>query len=411
MANDYPKELEIMYEDILEGFDDETVLSQKVAKKTPDAKEMHRKNDVLWRPAPMIEKTIEGIDTTGLSNDLEQLYVPATLSHIDTVFWDFDSLQLRDKHYMQQETKATMQALSSKVESRLAQNVAMTGGQVVTLDGAMNGYDDISLAELALSEIGVGEEGRSLFLNSRDKRSVASDLAARQTIGNKSVTAMERSSIGDYASFDTYSRSILPRIGAATATGVTVAGADQLHTPSASRETASGEVNNNDNRYQTLTVSSTADIKAGDCFTIDGVNKCQLITKEDTAQPFTNRVIEVVDSTTIRCLAMIGEDSKYQNAFGDIADGADITFINTTAAQSNIFWKDNSVELLGGNLAIEDMTDLSPKFGRTEGSGVQIAMMKQGNIDTVTVRYKFVIFYGTANLNPLMNGIILPNQA
>jgi len=36
--------------------------------------------------------------------------------------------------------------------------------------------------------------------------------------------------------------------------------------------------------------------------------------------------------------------------------------------------------------------------------------MKQANIDTVTQRYKFSIFYGTANLNPQMNGILLANQ-
>jgi len=409
MANEYPKEVQVAFEDMLEGFDKETVLAQKAAKKKPDPKEMHRKNDVMWRPQPMIETTVEGLDTTGLTNDLSQLVVPATLSHIDTVFWDLDSLQLRDDNYMKEQTKAAMQAMAAKVETRLARVAATTGGQVITVNGAMSGYDDLSLAEVALDEIGVGSGGRSFFVNSRDKRNIGSDLAARQTIGNKSASAMEKSFIGDFANFEVYTSSNMPRIAGSSVTGVTVSGDNQGHVVSASRELATGEVQNNDNRYQTLVVSDTTGIAAGDSFVIDGVDKVQLISKEPTAQPFTNRVIEVVNGTTLLVLAMI-PDGKYQNVEIEPVDGADITFMNIASAQSNVFWKDGSIELLGGNLAIEDMTDLSPQFGTTEGSGIQIAMMKQANIDTVTQRYKFSIFYGTANLNPQMNGILLANQ-
>ncbi len=410
MAHEYPKEIHNAFEDIVEGFDKDLTMSNTVSKKMPDGKEMHRSGDVFWRPQPMIEQVSDGIDSTGDTNDLQQLFVPATLSHVKRVVWDFDSKQLRDKHYLQQQTLAARQALAAKVEEAIAQNVAMTGGHVVTTSGAITGYDELSLCEASLTEIGVARQDRSFFFNTRDKITAASNLAARQTINGKPTSAMEESRVGRFAQFETYDVDMLPRIAAATGAAVTVNGAGQTLTVAASRELPTGEVQNNDNRYQTLTVNSTTGKKAGDAFTIPGVNRVHMITKQDTAQPFTNRIIEVVDGTTLKVLAMV-DSGKYQNVSTAPSDGASLVFLNTANAQSNVFWKGNSVELLGGRLAVDEMNDLSPLMGTTESSGLQIVMLKQSDIDPVTVRYKFLIFFGTANLNPQMNGILLANQS
>lgn len=411
MAHDYPKEIHNAFEDIIDGFDKDLVMSKNASKKVPDAKEMHRAGDVFWRPQPMIEQVSDGIDSTGDSNDLSQLYVPASLSHIKRVVWDFDSLQLRDKHYLKQETMAARQALAAAVEEALALNIAMTGGHVITTPGDITGYNQLALAEASLTEIGVARDNRSFFFNTRDQISVASNLAQRQTINAKPESAMEESRLGRFAKFETHDVDLLPTLtAAAPAGGVTVNGAGQSLAVSPSRELASGEVQNNDNRYQTLVVNSTSGIKAGDAFTITGVNRVHLITKQDTAQPFTNRVIEVVNGTTLKVLAMVS-DGKYQNVNAAPADGANITFLNTRTAQTNVFWRGNSVELLGGRLAVDEMRDLSPLMGTTSTSGIQIVMMKQADIDPVKVRYKFLIFFGTSNLNPMMNGIMLSNQA
>lgn len=410
MAHEYPKEIHNAFEEIVEGFDKDLVMSSTASKKRPDAKQMHRAGDVFWRPQPMIEQVSDGLDSTGDTNDLKGLFVPASLSHIKRVVWDFDSLQLRDKFYLEQETKAARQALAAAVEEAVAQNVAMSGGHVITRAGALTGYDDLALAEASLTEIGVARDSRSFFFNTRDKIGVASNLASRQTLNSKPESAMEESMIGMFAKFRTYDVDLLPQLTAAAATGVTVNGANQGHTVTPSRELGTGEVQNVDNRYQNLTVSSTAGAKAGDAFTLAGVNRVHMITKQDTNQLFTNRIIEVVNGTTLKVLAMI-PTGKYQNVSAAPADSTPLVFINTTDAQTNVFWKGNSVELLGGRLAVDEMRDLSPLMGTTDNSGIQIVMLKQSDIDPVTVRYKFLIFFGTANLNPMMNGIMLSNQS
>ena len=409
MAHEYPVEIHNAFENILEGFDKDLAMSTSVAKKTPGAKEMHRAGDQFWRPQPMIEQVQDGIDSTGDTNNLKQLFVPATLSHIKRVVWDFDSLQLRDKHYMTQETMAARQALAAAVEEAIALNVSMTAGQVVTTSGPLTGYDDLSKCEAALTEIGVQRSNRHAFLNTRDSIGIASNLAARQTINAKPESAMEESMIGRFAKFTTHGVDLLPTLNAAAGSGITVSGAGQSWTVTPSTTTAGGEKNNVDNRYMNLTVSSTASVAAGDAFTIAGVNKVHMITKQNTGQLFTNRVIEVVNGTTLKVLAMVST-GKYQNVSAAPADGAAITFLNTDTVQSNVFWAGNSIELLGGRLAVDEMNDLSPLMGTTDGSGIQIVMLKQADIDPVTIRYKFLIFFGTANLNPSMNGILLANQ-
>lgn len=409
MANEYPKEIQVAFEKVVEGFDKELTLSSNVSKFNPDPKQMHREGDETWLPQPMIEVVGDGIDTTGVSNDTQRLVVPCSLGQVKHVVADFDSLELRDDNSLDGWVEASKQALSAAVETATAQRVAMTGAHVVTRPGALTGYDDLALCEASLTEIGVAKGSRFMALNTRDKIGVASNLAARQTINSKPESAMEESRIGRFAKFDTYDADVMPVIPAATATGVTVSGAGQTHTTVASIETADGAKRNVDNRYFNLTVNSTVDVKAGDAFTIEGVNRVHLITKEDTGQLFTFRVRSVVSATVLEVTALIAT-GKYQNVSAIPADGADLTFINSGSAQANVFWHKDSVKLISGNLAVDKMKDLSPMTARTKGSGIQIVMLKSSSIDTVDMRFKFLMYFDVNNMNPLMNGILLSNQ-
>ena len=409
MANSYPAEIQVAFEKVLEEFDKEAPLSGNVLKYNPDPKQMHREGDETWLPQPMIETVGDGIDTTGITNDTQRLVVPCSLGQVKHVVADFDSLELRDDNSLDGWVEASKQALSAAVETAIAQRVAMTGAHVITRPGPLTGYDDLSLCEASLTEIGVPSGMRYMALNTRDKIGVASNLAARQTINGKPTEAMEESYIGRFAKFSTYDADVLPRIPATDAVGVTVNGAGQAHVPVASIETADGAKRNVDNRYYNLTVSDTSDIKPGDAFTIDGVNRVHLITKEDTAQPFVFRVRNIVSSTVIEVTAAIA-DGKYKNVTAAPADLAALDFINVATTQSNIFWHKNSVKLISGNLAVDKMKDLSPVMGRTEKSGIQIIMLKESNIDRVDMRFKFLMFFDVTNMNPLMNGILLANQ-
>lgn len=406
--NEYPAEIQVAFEKVIEGFDKTLTMSSNVSKYTPDAKEMHREGDEKWMVQPMIEKVGDGIDTTGVQGGTQRLVVPCSLGQVKHVVADFDSLELRDTNSLDAWVEASKQALSSEVELAIARTVAMTGAHVVTTSGKLTGYDEISLCEASLTETGVAPGMRKMALNTRDKIGVASNLAARQTINGKPQSSMEESYIGRFAKFDTYDSDVMPRIPEAEAPEVLISGT-QSHTAVAQVSTG-GSKRNVDNRYFLLTVSDTTGCQVGDAFTVPGVNRVHMITKEDTKQLFTFRIRAVVSDRILEVTAPIAE-GKYQNVSAPLGDGEELTFLNTSGGQANIFWSQNSVKLISGNLATDKMKDLSPVSARTKESGIQITMLKQSSIDTVDMRFKFLMYFDVENMQPLMNGILLPNQA
>lgn len=409
MANSFNREEVVLFDRVLERFEKELTLSRNCSRFTPDATGMQRQGDVFWRPMPFIAETIDGMDISGQYQDLKQLSVPATLSHIKNVPWTLDAKELRDDWYMNEQARAAAQALSAQVEVSVALNVAMTGAHVVKR-GALEGYADLAQCGTSLTSIGVPRDNRSFFLDTQDYNEVADNLAKRQTVNGKVQTALEDASIGRYAAFSTYDVDIMPRLTAAAGGAITVAGAGQVLVPQSTSTAASGEVENVDNRTMLLTVAAaTTDVKAGDAFTIAGVNRVHLITKEDTGRPFTLRVHEVVNGTTLRVTALVA-DGPYQNCTAAPADGAAITWLNTTDAPVNVFWQGSSVEVIGGRLAADKLRGMEVMQGTT-GNGIQLVMARQGEIDDFTQKYRWTIFYGTSNLQPLFNGIMLGNQS
>ena len=69
------KEISVAFEDVLEGFNDALVLSRLCKKYTGQSgKEMHRSNDVIWRPRPYIAQSNNvGLNQTGMDYKNVQL--------------------------------------------------------------------------------------------------------------------------------------------------------------------------------------------------------------------------------------------------------------------------------------------------------------------------------------------------
>ena len=416
MANTHNRNEVVYFEDVMESFSKDSVISNNVGRTNPGSTDMQRQGDTFWRPVPYIAETVDGMDITGLYDDLKQLSVPGSLSHIKNVPWKLDAKEMRDEWYMKQQSIAAGQSLSAAVETAIATNIAFSGSLCVKR-GALSGYDDIAEAQTRMTEIGVPRHMRKFSFNARDNAKVASNLAARETINQRPDAALNESSIGRrLAGFDVLNSDLLPRLTAATTSGaVTVNGADQVLTPASTSTAGTGEVSNVDNRWQNLVITKTTDttFKVGDRFTIAGVNHVHLITKEDTGQPFTLVVQSVVAQTTtaatLRVTAMIA-DGPYKNVTAAPADDAAITFLNTTSTLANVFWHQSSVEIIGGQLAVDDMGGMLVQKGTTE-NGITVCMFRQSNIDDLVQKYRFSIFFGTVNLNPLMNGVLLGGQS
>src|SRR5688572_20717994 len=92
----FSKEEIVAFEQILEGFEDNLVLSRNVSVYSTDSTTMARTNDVIWRPQPYIGLTFDGTDQTANFTNYTQMSVPATLGYQKSQPWVMTSLELRD---------------------------------------------------------------------------------------------------------------------------------------------------------------------------------------------------------------------------------------------------------------------------------------------------------------------------
>lgn len=421
MANAFSKEERVAFEDLLEGFQDALVLSRNVSVYNTDQTMMERTNNVIWRPQPYIAVSYSGTDMTANFDDYTQLTVPATIGFSKSVPWIMSATELRDALQEQRLGDAAKQKLASDINVAVLTVAGQQGTLVVKRSSAASGFDDVALVEALMNEQGVPMEDRYLALSTRDYNGMASDLAKNtRSFGNEiSDGALRRAFVGQVASFGTYKLDYAQRKAAAAGAGITInttAAGGNYYTPKATTTAATGETSNVDNRFQTITVNSTTSIAAGDSFTIANVNNVHMITKEDTGQPKTFRVIAVPSATTLVISppiipAQAGVDStqQYQNCkITSTSASANITFLNSGAAYLNCFWHRDAIELLPGRYAVPSDAGAAVMRASTD-QGIELVMTKQYDINTMKTKYRLDCLYGVVCKQPEMAGILIFN--
>jgi hypothetical protein len=261
---------------------------------------------------------------------------------------------------------------------------------------------------------------RYLALSSRDYNGMAGNLAisTRSFTGTKSSNAYERSFVGEVASFQTYKLDYANRCNDNSATRTIATNGSQVrYVPQATTNSVAG-ILNVDNRYQTVTVSSTTGILAGDAFTVTGLEAVHHITKRSTGQLKTFRVIEIVDGTSmVISPPMIGAnltptdaELQYQNIeVVSTSATAALNFLNIAASNINPFWRKDSIELLPGRYAVPDGAGVDVLRASTD-QGIELVMTKRFDPLTFQTLYTLDTLYGVVMTNPEMAGILLFNQ-
>jgi hypothetical protein len=421
MSNSFSKEERVAFEQLIEGFDDALVLSRNVAKYQTNPAEMERTGDVIWRPQPYIAQTFDGMDQTTNFQNMTQLSVPATLGFSKAAPWILDAKELRDALQEGRLGDSAKQKLASDINVAIMNIAANQGTLFVKRTAAATGFDDVAAAEAIFNEQGVPMNDRCLALSTRDYNGMASNLAGRQTLQGKTLTAYEKAYVGLVASFDTYKLDYANRQAVAAGGGgltinTLVAGA-QFYVPRATSVAATGEKSNVDNRFQRVTISSTTNVAAGDAFTIAGVNAVHHITKGDTGQLKTFRVISVDSATTMTISPPIisaqgGSDAElqYKNVVVNTPSGtAAIVFLNTAAGSVNPFWQRDALEILPGRYAVP--TDVGTAVMRaTTDQGIEVVMQKFYDINTMKTKFRLDTLFGVVNKQPEMTGLIMFSQ-
>ena len=423
MANAFNKEERVAFENILEGFQDALVLSRNISVYNTDSTMMERARDTIWRPMPYIAQSFSSTVGSSISanyDDMTQLSVPATLGYSQTSAWKLNAKELRDALQEGRLGTAARQKLASDINVAVMNVAANQGTLVVAVAGASGDYDDVSLCDSIMNEQGIAMENRYLALNSRDYNGLAGNLAvATRSFGNaKSDKAYERSYVGMVAGFDTYKLDYGNRL-TAQATAVTIAtnGAQVRYVPAATSNSVGGQINV-DNRYQTVTVSTTVGVNAGDCFQIAGIEAVHHITKLSTGQLKTFRVISITNGTSmVISPPMIGANSaptdaelQYKNInVASTSATASINWLNDNAAGVNCFWSKEAIELLPGRYSVPSDAGVAIMRASTD-QGLELVMQKFYDIDTMTTKYRLDTLYGVTMSNPEMAGILLFGQ-
>ena len=423
MANSFSKEERVAFDELLAGFQDALVLSNNVSIYNTDQTMMERTNNTIWRPQPYIAVSYNGTDMTANFDDYTQLAVPAQISIGKAVPWSMTALELRDALQEGRLYDAAKQRLASDINVAVMNVAALQGTLFVKRTAAASGFDDVAQCEAIMNEQGIMDSDRYLALSTRDYNGMASNLAtSTRSFGNDiSDSALRRAFVGQLASFSTYKLDYAVRkTAAAGGAGITMdtrVSAGQSYVPKATSVGVAGEVSNVDNRFQTITVSSTTSVAAGDAFTIANCDAVHHITKGSTGNLKTFRVISVPSGTTLVISPPIianqgGTDAEaqYQNCtFTSTASNAAIVFLNTVTGSMNPFWHKDSIEILPGRYAVPADAGAAVMRGSTD-QGVELTMSKQFDVKTLKTLYRVDMVFGVVNKQPQMSGIMMFSQ-
>jgi hypothetical protein len=423
MVNAFSREERVAFEDILEGFQDALVMSRNVSLYQTDQQMMERTNNIIWRPQPYIMVSYTGTDMTSNFKDRTQLAVPATIGFNKSVPWAMTATELRDALQEGRLADGARQKLASDINVAIMNVASAQGSLVVPISAAPGKYDHIALADTIMNEQGVPTNDRYFALSSRDYNGLAADLSGiSRSFGNpKSDRAYERSYVGPVAGFETYKMDYANRILAAAGGAITISTEDaglNYYNPVATSTAGTGEVSNVDNRFQTVTVSSSANVVAGDCFTIANVFAVHHITKVNTGQLKTFRVVSVPAGGTTLVITppiisnQVANDAaaQYQNvAVTAKSATATITWLNIDPTQINCFWQKDALEILPGRYAVPNDAGAAVMRATTD-QGIELVMTKQYDIKTMKTFYRLDTLFGVVNKNPEMSGILLFNQ-
>lgn len=419
MATSFTKQEQVMFDNVIQGFDDLLVIAKGAELYNPlTPQEAVNAFDKFWMPAPMIGASYDGFDQSANFDGLTQLNVPATIGYHKSIPKTLSSKNLRNTYAMEQFGKAAKQKLASDVNLALFNTVALYGSVVSKRTGAATGYDDVADLDNRFTRIGIPQDNRMAFYAPSAMNAMTGNLAGRSEATERSKNAYEKAMIrSDIAGFEVFKNDQEILLAAASGGATTVNGANQRTVPAAT-VTSAGITENKDNRYTDLVITATtyANIKVGDAFTIAGVNEIHLITKQNTGQLKTFRVVDKPAANTIRIYPAIIDaaegsigSKEYANVSAAPANGANITWLNTANAALNPFFRREALVLIPGSFTVSNGDGWSVMQAQTD-LGIGITYTRQGSINDLSCKVRWDIDFGTALLNPDMAGVQLFNQ-
>jgi len=207
--------------------------------------------------------------------------------------------------------------------------------------------------------------------------------------------------------------------GANPATTVT---ADVSEAPDGgSVDTATGLVTNVDYRVATIAVTASGSYNVGDKVSFSNgatsVKALGLADKTNTNQVMTFTIVAIPDATSVKVFPKpIAEDDPglstlekaYANIDTQILSTATMDRLNIDASNKvNLFWDKSAVEVIGGTIPADLFAqyDGMQVIHDTMENGQELYLIYDGQIDSLSFRYRIFTWYGITICNPSNCGV------
>lgn len=413
---------EVFFENALETYEHQMQLVNNVSYFEPDAATMQNANNFVWRPVQHHAPIIEGWDLTGQEQDIIEETYPAILGTPKNDFVQQRADNLRDITFWERRGKQSGMQQATELNQTIAEAIRTQGSLFYRGSTSANGYEFIGEAQAIMNERQGMNMGRHFVLNDRDTLSLAGDLSNRETVKGRPETAWQTGQIGSQvAQFDVYTGSYLPNLAGGSSPDTTVTGNQSFRPQGGTVNATTGVVTNVDYRSATIPVTDSSGYAVGDKvkFT-NGSNDVQavgLADKTETGQAMTFTIVAKPNATSVTVYpkpiaaddsALTTTEQAYANVDTTIANGAVMTRLNTdTSAKTNLFWDQDAVEVLGGNIPADLFQQFNGQkvISETLSNGLNMYMIYDANMDTMNFRYRCFIWYGITIKDPSRCGV------
>lgn len=416
------KTVEVIFEKAIDTFEDQDTMLPLVTTKTPDAGMLQNSGNTIWYPVKQHRPIQEGWDMTGKKQGIIQEEYPAVLGvpQNDVVQQRADDVRYAKFWEDSAEQGARQQAtvLNSALATAIAQQ-----GSLYYRSNVTSGWDFITEANVIMNERQAFKSGKKYFLlNDRDENKFGQDLAARQTLQGQPEAVWKTGQLANnVAEFDLFRGSFLPNLSGGAAVSTTVTGNQSFAPEAGSVNATTKVVTNIDYREAVIPVAASASYNVGDKVTISNagttIKALGLSDKTNTGQAMTFTVVSKPTATSLQLFpkpiaaddaALSTLEKAYANVDTTILNGATVDRINSDAsARTNLFWDSSAIEVIGGKIPADLFSTFAGKKVRSEtlSNGLEMYMLYDGDITTMTFEYRIFIWYGITVCNPSNCGV------
>lgn len=414
---------QVMFDDALDTFVSQDMLLPLVDFYEPNGGDMQNSGNVVIRPVRQQRPVISGWDVSASKQGIIQQAYLATLGTPKNDIIELRADDLRDERFFDEAGKESGRKQASTLNKAIADAI-IAESTMFYRSNVTSGYDFIAEAQAMRNERQLPNSNCYFMFNDRDNLKFGKDLAGRQTVQGRPDDVWGLGQIaGNVAQQDIYTGSFLDNLAGGDDPATTVTG-NQSFAPVAGTVTTgvnNSVVTNNDYRYADIPVAASAGYNVGDKVEIrnagTAVTALGKDDKSDSNQPLVFTIVAKPDGTTITVSprpiaaddgALSALELAYANIDTKILNGATVNRLNTdTANKANIFWEKGAVEVLGGTIPGQLMTQFGgmKTLSETMPNGLTMYMFYDGNIEDLTFVWRIFAWYNVIVKDPANCGV------